>query len=40
MKLLWILGAPTYARNYEGVIRRLAEAGHEVVLASETEGVA
>jgi len=39
MKLLWILGAPTYARNYEGVIRRLAEAGHEVVLASETEGV-
>ena len=39
MKLLWILGSPTYARNYEGVIRRLAEDGHELVLASETEGL-
>jgi len=39
VKLLWILASPTYARNYEGVIRRLAEAGHHVRLASESEGV-
>jgi hypothetical protein len=39
MKLLWILRSPTYARNFESVVRRLAEAGHEVVIAQETEGV-
>jgi hypothetical protein len=39
MKLLWILGSPTYARNFESAIRRLAESGHEIVLAPEVEGV-
>ena len=37
MKLLFVARHFTYFRNFDGVIRQLAERGHQVHLAAERE---